>query len=294
MSDTKTIAITGASSGIGAALTKALANDGHRLFVCARREDRLAEVTDAGRLARYQVTDVSDETQVRSFFAEIEKSFGALDVLITCAGAYGPIGLFHENNAQAWWSAVQANLFGTYLAAKYAVPLMRPEHHPRIVTFSGGGAFNPLPRYSSYAVSKAGIVRLTETMAEELAPLGITVNGVAPGFVATEIHDATLAAGPDASGTDFFAMTKRKLEGDSVSVEIPVNCVRYLLSEAANGLTGKTISAGFDPWDTPEFTENTEQINASSLYTMQRINLVHLPSDSVCKLLHSAEKKEQE
>lgn len=288
MSETKTIAVLGASSGIGAALAEALIADGHRLFVGARRSDRLANLTDNGRKAGYAAVDVSDEAQVRAFFARVAEAFGGLDALVVCSGSYGPIGQFHTMPLDDWWLAVRANLFGTCAAVRYAVPLMRAERRPRIVTFSGGGAFAPLPRYSAYAVSKAGIVRFTETIAQELAPLGIAVNGVAPGFVRSEIHDATLAAGPEAAGAEFFEMTRKKLEEGAVPVAVPVACVRFLLSAGADGLTGKTISASFDPWREPDFADSIATLNKSDLYTMQRINLVHLGGGSLAQVLARA------
>jgi 3-oxoacyl-[acyl-carrier protein] reductase len=179
-------------------------------------------------------------------------------------------------------------MLGTYLTSRSFVPLLKGRPGAQIIGFSGGGAFNPLPRYSAYATSKAGIVRLLETMAEELKPLGIAVNGVAPGFVKTEIHEATLKAGPDAAGSDFHAMTTTKLESGAVPIEVPVNCVRWLISDAARGLTGKTISASFDPWGTPEFNKFTDAIRQSDLYTMRRMNLVNMGQEEFVEALKKA------
>lgn len=286
----KIIVLTGASSGIGAALTEAMAADGHQLYVCARREERLKDATSHGRLAKYRVVDVGDEAAVAAFADFVRADAGHVDALICCAGAYGPIGPFHQLSGDAWLQALRVNLFGTFLAAKHFVPLMGGVANARIITFSGGGAFSPLPRYSAYAASKAAVVRLTETMAEELKPLGISVNGVAPGFVKTEIHDATLAAGPEASGEEFYDATRAKLDKGAVPIEVPVACARYLLSEAADGLTGKTLSASFDPWDSPAFLQYMREIAASDLYTLRRINLVNLGKEYFVVALEQAPK----
>lgn len=283
--EAKTIVILGASSGIGAALTRALHADGHRLFICARRRDRLQALTEDGKIATYRVVDVGDEAAVAAFAKDVQGAAGNVDAIICCAGAYGPIGRFQDVDSGAWLATLQANLFGTFLAAKHFVPLMTPHAGARILTLSGGGAFNALPRYSAYAASKAGIVRLTETMAEELKPLGIAVNGVAPGFVATEIHDATLKAGSEAAGEAFYAMTQNKMAEGAVPMEVPVNCIRFLLSEQATGLTGKTLSASFDPWQSYAFQADISALNVSELYTMRRINLVNLPEDPVARRL---------
>lgn len=274
-----TIVLTGASSGIGAALTQVLAADGHRLFVCARRVERLNRITDGGRLATAIACDVSREDEVIRLAATVREAAGSVQALINCAGLYGAIGPATEVDSAAWWNTVAVNLQGTFLMTKHIVPLMRPADRPRIINFAGGGAFQPLPRYSAYAVSKAAIVRFTETTAVELADRNIAVNAVAPGFVVTEIHDATLAAGPDAAGAPMFAMTQAKMAQGAVPMSVPVALVRYLLSEKAAGLTGKTISASFDPWGSKAFDEQIGAINTSPLYTMQRVNLVELPSD---------------
>ena len=91
-------------------------------------------------------------------------------------------------------------------------------------------------------------MRLTECLAEELKGRGIAVNAVAPGMVATEIHEATLRAGPDQAGREHFERTEAAMAQGGVPMEVPVACVEFLLSPEADGLTGKTIAAGFDPW----------------------------------------------
>lgn len=288
MSDPKHIVLTGASSGIGAALTQALAAEGHRLYVCARRRDRLDEVTQHGNLAFGWPCDVSDEGQVIEFRRQVRQRTATVDVLINCAGRLGAIGPVLETDSEEWLDTIKDNLFGTYLMVKHLVPLMTASSSPRVVNFSGGGAFGPFPNYSAYAVSKAAIVRLTETLAVELAPRGVAVNAVAPGFVATEIHDATLAVGVKMAGEGYFQETTEKLSQGAVPMEVPVDCVRFLVSDQADGLTGKTLSASFDPWCTREFSQSIEEISQSDLYTMRRMNLVNIPEGSLRTSLEAA------
>jgi len=159
------------------------------------------------------------------------------------------------------------------------------------VNVSGGGAFAPFPNYSAYAVSKAAVVRLTETLAVELAPQGIAVNAIAPGFVATEIHDATLREGVERAGQEHFEQTQRLLRQGAVPIERVVACLQFLLSDRAEGLTGKTISASFDPWGTPTFTAWIPQMNQSELYTLRRINLGHLADIELRHALTSAQRQ---
>lgn len=288
MNDIRHIVVAGASSGIGAAITRELSGAGTALYVCARRTDRLTEVTQNNTIAFGYHCDVSKEDQVKDFVGEVRKQAPQIDALINCAGGFGSIGPTIHTNSDEWFKTVKTVLFGTYLMIKHVAPLMIGERHPRIINFSGGGAFSPFPNYSAYAVSKAAVVRLTENLAVELAPSGIAVNAVAPGFVVTEIHDATLQAGPEAAGAEHFERTQILVEGGQTPIAVPVACVKFLLSDAAKNLTGKTISANFDPWDQPEFVQSIDQINSSDLYTQRRINLVNLPEDEFRDNLTSA------
>jgi NAD(P)-dependent dehydrogenase (short-subunit alcohol dehydrogenase family) len=287
MGSRKSIAIAGASSGIGAALTRALAGDGHKLFVCARRTDRLAQVVEGYSSVFYAGCDVGREAAVKNFFRQVAERTNTLDVLIHCAAILGPIGVFHEVNSDEWMAAVRTNLFGAYLVAKNAVPLMSAERRPRIIILSGGGAFDPMPWVSAYGVSKAAIVRLVETLAVELAPRNIAVNAVAPGFAATEIHQTTLAAGRERGG-EHYDRTARLISEWDHSMDVPIDCVRYMISEAATRLTGKTISARYDPWGEPEFDQRIDQVMASSLYTTQRTVPAHLKDRALAEPLARA------
>ncbi len=274
------ILIVGGSSGIGAALVPELANDGHDIYVCARRLTELEAVTREDTIARAIRCDVTDYQQIEDLFDWIGRREAALDAIIITAAILGPIGPFEMLSSAAWIQALYTNVIGAFLVAKHGLPLLEKGVRSRLITFAGGGAFNPFPRYSAYAVSKAGIVRLTECLAEELSPRGIAVNAVAPGMVATSIHDETLRVGPARAGADYFERMRVLMQGTTINgMAVAVDCVRFLLSEAADGLTGKTISANFDPWRTATFRSRLVEISNSTLYTMRRVNLRDLPTD---------------
>ncbi|MBI2058258.1 MAG: SDR family oxidoreductase [Nitrospirae bacterium] len=285
MSDRRHIVIAGASSGIGAALARSLAADGHVLYLCARRVNRLEEVVRGLPGTTAFVCDVSREPQVKTLAEEIRKHTAWVDALINCAGGFGAIGPAISVESEEWTRTFEVNLFGTFFMIKHTVPLMVRERSPRIINFSGGGAFHPFPNYSAYAASKAAVIRLTENVAAELAPRGIAVNAVAPGFVATEIHERTLRAGRERAGPQYDE-TEKKLREGSVPMQVPVECVRYLLSEQARGLTGKTISARHDPWASPEFSTLIPEINKSEIYSMRRLDLSSLPDENVRRRLN--------
>jgi 3-oxoacyl-[acyl-carrier protein] reductase len=282
----KTIVVTGASSGFGATFARALAQDGHQLFICARRADRLAQVAEGLPSISHMACDVSREEEVKAFYQRVRERTDCVDVVIHCAATLDPLGTFDEVDGKEWLAAISANLFGAYWVARYSISLMQPERRPRILLLSGGGAFDPLPQVTAYGLAKAAIVRMVETLAIELAPRNIAINALAPGFAPTEIHKTTLAAGRERAGMQYERTTKLLASWDS-SMELPVNCVRFMISDVAAKLTGKTISARFDPWGEPEFNNRIDEIAASTLYTTRRVIPEDLDSE-LCKALARA------
>jgi NAD(P)-dependent dehydrogenase (short-subunit alcohol dehydrogenase family) len=279
---TQFVVIAGASSGIGAALAKDLNSAGYRIIACSRNLDRLRATFADQPGVQYVVCDVSDVPAVVKFVEFVRERTERIDALINCAGGFGAIGAIDQIDADEWMRTVTNNLFGSFLTVKYFLPLLEKAPTPRIINLSGGGAFSPFANYSAYACAKAALVRLTETLAVELAPRGIAINALAPGFVATKTHETTMASGPERAGPVQFHRTARLLQqsGDEAAaarMEAVRQCVRALLSPAYRGLTGKTISANFDPWDSEAFRRHLSDITRSELYTMRRTNLVNLP-----------------
>lgn len=270
----KIILITGGGSGIGKSLAIALSREDHKVIICGRRIKRLKEVKREANVFYYKC-DVSKESQVKKFAKIVKKKFLFIDVLINNAGIFGPIGRFDVTDSKKWKKTIEVNLFSIYLMCKYLLPLLLSSNVRKIINIAGGGSFNPFPNYSAYAVSKAGVVRLTETLAEELKDLNFKINCVAPGFVNTELHIATLKAGEKLAGRQ-YQITVEKMKAGSIPIEVPVNCIKFLISDEAKDLTGKTISASFDKWSSPYFKELIEEINKSDLYTQRRINIVNL------------------
>ena len=271
------IVISGASSGIGARLAQALAADGHNVFICARRADRLASVAHDFPAIKTFVCDVSHDRQVNNFITALSANTEAVDVLINCAGGFGEIGPITVADSSRWWQTIEVNLKGTYLVIQGMLPLLMKGKQPRVINFAGGGAFSPFPNFSAYACAKTAIVRLTECLAAELAASNIRVNALAPGFVPTEMHEATLQAGEERAGRMQFQRTRAIMSQGAPGMENVVNCVRMLISPLLDDLTGKTISSNFDPWQAPTFKICLPDIVRSDLYTLRRVNVVNLP-----------------
>jgi NAD(P)-dependent dehydrogenase (short-subunit alcohol dehydrogenase family)/glycosyltransferase involved in cell wall biosynthesis len=278
----RVIVLTGASSGIGAALAKDLASAGHQVFACSRNLGRLTEVfLDCPQVVCIGC-DASKESDVSQFVLAVAEQADHIDVLVNCAGGFGTIGAIDKVDTTAWMQTISDNILSTFLPIKLFLPLLQKSESPQIINFSGGGAFGPFPNFTAYACAKAAIVRLTETLAIELSPYGISVNAIAPGLIRTEAHNATLVAGPERAGAVQFRRTERLMQpnadgASSARLEQVKQCVRALISPAYRGLTGKTISANFDPWATAAFREHIDDIARSELYTMRRTNLVSLP-----------------
>lgn len=272
MNNNLNILITGGGSGIGKEIALELDNLGNNVIICGRRLENLKETSKNNNII-FKKCDISDEKNVISLLNFVEKKFSKLDVLINAAAILGPIGRYDKIDSNSWIETFKINFFGTYFTSKLFLPIILKSDVKKIINFSGGGAFGDFKNYSSYACSKSAVVRLTENMACELSDSGVKINCIAPGFVATEIHNNTLKFGPEKAGEKYYNETISKLKEGSIPIKTVIDCLIYLISEESNILSGKTISASFDKWNSDEFNQCLELIQNSELYTMRRINL---------------------
>ncbi len=212
--------------------------------------------------------DVSSAGQVKGLVDFAVQSFGTIDVLVNCAGIYGPIGLVTDIDVNEWVEAIKINLFGTFFCIKYTLPIMMEKKRGKIITMSGGGAASPIPRFSAYSTSKAGVARLTETLAEEVRQYHIDINAIAPGAVNTGFLDQVIQAG-EAAGKEFFAKSLKQKEVGGVSPERVAELAVFLASPQSDGVTGRLISLLWDNWR--ELPGRLDQLNKSDIYTLRRI-----------------------
>ena len=166
--------ITGANRGLGEAIARAFAREGAGLVLAARDGVLLKQVaadlsTGAKQKVEWVSADVCEAAGIDAIRDRALETFGRVDILVNNAGVYGPIGPFEEVDWQEWSQALNVNLFGTFAMSRAIVPIMKRQGYGKIINLSGGGATAPLPRFTAYAASKAAVVRLTETIAEELA-----------------------------------------------------------------------------------------------------------------------------
>lgn len=267
--------ITGASQGLGKAIAEHFLREGANVVLCARSEAELNATRD--KLARLaperkvlaRPCDVSNEAQVNDVVALAMRELGSVEVLVANAGIYGPMGPTESVSLDEWRRALDINLFGVLLPARALIPHFKKARAGKMVVISGGGATNPLPNISSYAAGKAAVVRLMETLAEELKPFHVDVNAIAPGALATRLVDQVLAAGPDKVGAAFFEKNKQWKEKGATSPDLGASLAVYLASADSDGITGRLISAQWDPWR--DLHKHREELAKSDIYCLRRI-----------------------
>jgi len=271
----KTILITGGSLGIGLAVAKKCVSEGAKVVIAADDERDLQHALDSLKeISRKEhhmyLFDVSEYEQVLDFSKWCISKCLDIHGLVNCAGIYGPIGKTTNVDMNKFTKAIKINFLGTVYMCSVFAPIMKSNTRRKIVNYSGGGAASPFPNYSAYATSKIAIVRFTENLSIELSGDNFDVNCLAPGFVITRLHQQTLEAGIEAAGKSFFEGTKKQIESGGVSPEKAADLTAFLLSEKSNGITGKFISAPWDPWEDNNFQDLLRE--DKDLATLRRID----------------------
>jgi NAD(P)-dependent dehydrogenase (short-subunit alcohol dehydrogenase family) len=248
------VLVTGASRGIGRAVAVRLAADGADVVVAAKNRGMLNDVLDElgpGKHAAVAI-DVRDASAWHHALETIAPD-GYLSGVVTAAATVTPIGLVGSWDVEEFRRTLDVNVVGTLLAVKSTLRYLTTSQGA-VVAFSGGGATGPFARYDAYAASKAAVVRLAENLAVGLRPNGVRVNCVAPGFVLTDMHQATLAAGAEHAGRDYFDRTARAIRsGEGDSPDLAAELVSFLVSSSSEPITGKLISARWDSWRQADF-----------------------------------------
>lgn len=187
-----TAIITGAGRGIGKAIGEALAGRGVNIVVVDVNLDMAKEAaSDLEKLGVRSVglkADVSNSSEVSELFENAVKEFGKIEILVNNAGITKD-GLLMRMKEEDWDAVMNINLKGTFLCSKEAVKIMAKQRYGRIINIASVVAFMGNPGQANYSASKAGIVGLTKTIAKEYASRALTVNAVAPGFIATAMTD---------------------------------------------------------------------------------------------------------
>ncbi len=272
----RTALITGASHGLGLEIARAYLDAGAAgIVVCGRDEDALERALSElkARAAPDQKVlgepaDVSQPHDVERLVEVALAGLGEITILVSNAGVYGPKGTIEQVDWSEWTRAIEINLLGSVLPARALVSHFGERGYGKIVQLSGGGATGPLPGLSAYAASKAAVVRFAETLAEELRERHVDVNAIAPGALNTRMLDEVLSAGAQRVGEDFYRRALEQQRSGGVPLRRGAELAVFLGSAASDGITGKLLSAVWDPWaDLPRHLADL----ASDVYTLRRI-----------------------
>ncbi len=230
--------VTGGSRGIGRAVAEQLAAQGHRVAInyvsnADAANDTVAAITSAGGSAIAVQGDVGDEEQVAALLDAVQEQLGPIEILVNNAGITRD-DLLMRMKADAWDAVMETNLKSVFLCSKASLRGMLRAKWGRIINISSVAGVYGNAGQANYAAAKAGVIGFTKSLAKEIGSRGITVNAVAPGFIAT---DMTAALGDEAAE----AASKQTTLGRLGRPEEVASAVGYLASEEASYVTGQTI-----------------------------------------------------
>ncbi len=238
------VLVTGGGSGIGLATAERLAGDGAHVTICGRTEQKLVDAVariekaaTGGATVSYLVADVTVEEQVVAAVEATTRATGRIDGLFACAGGSLHLGPVLEADMASVRATIDLNLMSSVICVKQAGAAFRAADTPgSIVLMSSGAGRFPHPHLWAYGVAKAGICFLCETAAEELGPLGIRVNAVAPGIIDDELMSFITSGGPLLD--DYLAQMPLGRVGTTEDV---AGAVRYLIGPGSSFVTGETL-----------------------------------------------------
>ena len=237
MSTSRTAFVTGASRGIGKACALALSAAGYRVALAARDVAKLEEVAaairEAGREAYVVALDLSSPESIKEAFTKTSKEFGRIDILVNNAGITKD-GLALRMKLEDFESVIRTNLTGAFLCCQQVLMPMMKERWGRIINISSIVGETGNAGQANYVSSKAGLIGLTKTLAQEMASRNITVNAVAPGFIDTDMT----AILPEEVKKSLLDKIPLKRLGSSEDIAA---AVVFLASEPAGYITGHVL-----------------------------------------------------
>lgn len=233
----RVVFITGASQGIGRACALEFARAGASVVVGARQQDKLAalvgEITDLGGSAFAVSLNVAEKSSVKEAFIETHELVERIDVLVNNAGITRD-GLAVRMSTENWSQVMDTNLNGAFACIQAVLPSMMKARWGRIINISSVVGASGNPGQANYVASKAGLVGLTKSLAQEVASRGITVNAVAPGFIETAMTDGL----SDKTREQLLESIPLRRIG---SVKEVSSAVRFLATEEASYITGHVL-----------------------------------------------------
>src|ERR1700676_4285944 len=230
--------VTGGSRGIGAGIARALAAQGAQVMVCGRDRAALARVIDEiksnGQEAESAVADLTDEDAVGALRLATEARFGAVELVVACAGGDGAPKPLREEDAASWRRTLDANLTSAFLTLKTFLPSMCERGSGAVVTMASTAGRQLSGASAPYAAAKAGLLSLTRQAALEVAGQGVRVNAIAPSAIIT---DRLTAQPPELRQAIAQGFPLKRLG----TIDDVTAATLFLLSDAASWITGATL-----------------------------------------------------
>jgi NAD(P)-dependent dehydrogenase (short-subunit alcohol dehydrogenase family) len=265
--------VSGGGRGVGRLLGARLAGAGAAVGLIARSADELAaaagEINRAGGIAAAAVADVADHRAAAAAVSELRHQLGTADVLINNAGVSGPVGPLWQVQTAEWWRAIEVNLGGAFVLTQLALEHMIPAGKGRIINITSYAGVYRWPLLSAYAASKAALVKLTETLAEETRPHGVSVFSVDPGLLPIGLGEAALK--PSAGRRTPEGRVQRWIRdqlaaGRGADPEEAARLIIALASGRADRLSGRHLSVT-DRLDV--LLPRIDQIERDDLHTLR-------------------------
>ena len=236
--ENKTVLITGASRGIGAATARLFASHGANLVLAARSLNETTalaqELDTSGKRVIAVACDVSTYTDVRNAVETAINQFGTLDVLINNAGLIEPIATIHESDPEQWSHVIDVNTKGVYYGTQAALQHMLPNKQGTIINVSSGAATGALEGWSHYCASKAAALSITRCTDKEYRDQGINVMGMSPGTVATDMQIAIKRSG--------INPVSQLAASDHIPAEWAAKAIVWLCTDEALEFRGQDLS----------------------------------------------------
>ncbi|MER8073217.1 3-oxoacyl-ACP reductase FabG [Streptomyces sp. NPDC094034] len=243
--------VTGATSGIGLAVTRLLAGQGHRVFVCARTEDAVTrtvkELQGEGLEVDGRAADVGSKEDIQELVRAAVGRFGPIDILVNNAGRSGG-GVTADIADELWFDVINTNLNSVFLVTREVLTTggMRDKPRGRIINIASTAGKQGVVLGAPYSASKHGVVGFTKALGNELAPTGITVNAVCPGYVETPMAQRVrqgYAAAYEAGEEQILARFTAKIPlGRYSTAEEVAGLVGYLTSDTAASITAQALN----------------------------------------------------
>jgi NAD(P)-dependent dehydrogenase (short-subunit alcohol dehydrogenase family) len=265
--------VSGGGRGVGRLLGARLAAAGAAVGLIARSADELAaaagEINRAGGIAAAAAADVTDKRATAAAVTELRERLGSVDVLINNAGVSGPVGPLWQAQPAEWWRAIEVNLGGAFVLTQLALQHMIPAGKGRIINITSYAGVYRWPLLSAYAASKAALVKLTETLAEETRPHGVSVFSVDPGLLPIGLGEAALKAGAGGQtpeGRVHRWIRDQLAAGRGADPEKAARLILALASGRADRLSGRHLSVT-DNLDA--LLRRIDQIERDDLHTLR-------------------------